>query len=273
MLIINCKLAINEVLIYLNTPDQTAQGLYLLNEIKINNDSLKRVKINLEFLLLNGKTNYQIITFNLDFLRISYSDEYFHQICKNNNFVFPDGMGIVFLIWLKYRKTIQRVTGTDLFNYCFDLANLHSLKIALVGSTEKTLSLLSKNIDAKWPNVKFKALCPKYAFEKDNDINRHVIEELKSYGPDILLVALGCPRQEKWILTNKEFIGAKLNIGVGAVFEFSAGTRKRAPYFIQSIGLEWLWRLIQEPVRLGRRYIIKDLPFFFKEAIKVKLGS
>ena len=173
-----------------------------------------------------------------------------------------DGIGIVLLLRLKYRQKIERITGSDLFNACLEIADRKSLRIALVGSSAETLFLLSEEIRIKWPSVILLTLSPEYEFEKSPELNNRIVNDVKSFSPHILLVALGCPRQEKWIFSHKDYIGAKINIGVGAVFDFYSGTKKRAPLFLQSIVMEWFWRLLREPVRLGKRYLVKDLPFF-----------
>jgi len=187
--------------------------------------------------------------------------------------VVPDGAGITFLVWLKYRARIERITGSDLLGICFDIANKNSLRIALVGASEQTLTKLKIISHQKWPNAFVFTSSPEYEFEKNNELNTEVVNSLKCFNPDILLVALGCPRQEKWIFTNQKIIGAKISIGVGAVFDFYSGTIKRAPLLIQKFSFEWLWRLVHEPVRLGKRYLLNDLPFLIMSALRIILRS
>jgi len=244
---------------------------YSLDEVPICPKSSSEIRTILESLLLNHVSNYQIVTFNTDFLRIASTDSNFKSICRNSYMVVPDGIGITFLVWLKYRAKISRITGSDLFNICFDIADKFSLRIALVGSSEETLSRLETVSHQKWQNALVFTVSPPLKFEKNNDLNTEVINSLKDFKPDILLVALGCPRQEKWIFANQKSIGATVGIGVGAVFDFYSGTIKRAPLFIQKIGMEWLWRLVHEPVRLGKRYLLDDLPFLIISALRIIL--
>lgn len=249
--------------------------LYYLNNIRIAQIKRCSLKSTLENILFSNKLLTQIITLNTDFLRISYKDSNFHNICKRSYLTCADGIGIVLLLWLHYREIFPRITGTDLFEECFRIANEHQLRIALVGASETTLSILSQKVYSKWPSVKIKTISPKFEFERDSTLNNSIVNELKDFEPDILFVALGCPRQEKWINANKDYIRAKINIGVGAVFDFYAGTRRRAPIMFQKLGLEWFWRLIHEPIGLGKRYLYLDLPFFVKTVFKllVKKGS
>jgi N-acetylglucosaminyldiphosphoundecaprenol N-acetyl-beta-D-mannosaminyltransferase len=98
-----------------------------------------------------------------------------------------------------------------------------------------------------------------------------LINELVNKNPDIVFVALGSPRQELWINKIKERVGSKLYMGVGAVFDFYTGKKKRAPILFQRIGFEWFWRLLNEPKRLITRYLCNDLPFFMRQLIRIKL--
>lgn len=209
--------------------------------------------------------SYQIITFNLDFLRISRERKEFFEICKNAHIVLPDGAGITSLVNLKYRVKIKRITGNDLFEIILQISNDIPIKLALVGSSEKVLSAVQKKLSERYPNAKVvAAISPKLFFEEDPEENRKIINQLKESRPEILLLALGCPRQEKWINSNKDEIGAKINIGVGAVFDFYSGIKKRSPEIFQNNGLEWFWRLLHEPKRLYKRYLKHDMPLYFR---------
>ncbi|MCL5030827.1 MAG: WecB/TagA/CpsF family glycosyltransferase [Bacteroidetes bacterium] len=244
---------------------------YELNAIRIESPEIHILESRLSNILRNNGVSHQIITLNTDFLRLSYIDEHFKSICQNSNLVVPDGVGITLLIRWKYKRKIERITGSNLFEVCLKLANVHSLKVALIGSKATTLTKLNELIKREWPNALIKSISPEMNFEDSREINLAVIEMMKRFEPDILMVALGCPRQEKWIHSNKDFIGAKINIGVGGVFDFISGTKKRAPEFIQKIGLEWIWRLSYEPKQLSNRYLLHDLPFFLKIFFKVLL--
>ncbi len=243
---------------------------YLIDNIAVSfipKDSLENL---LQSSIKNSVENNIIVTFNLDFLRNTNLNSNFKQICKNAFLVLPDGIGITSLIYLKHGKMPPRITGSDVFSILLSIAEKNKLPIALVGSSIEVQKLVTQKIKSAYPNlIVAAALSPPKYFETKEIENERVVLELQSAKPDILFVALGSPRQEIWIEQNKNIIGAKINVGVGAVFDFYSGKKKRAPKIFQKLGLEWFWRLLNEPKRLFTRYILNDLPFYFKMIIQI----
>ncbi|MBX2975914.1 MAG: WecB/TagA/CpsF family glycosyltransferase [Ignavibacteriaceae bacterium] len=235
---------------------------FKLNDIAIYDGTINSIRNNLMD-LISGNFINQIITLNLDFLRISTLDEEFKKICMDAALVVPDGVGVTSLLGRKYRKHFQRITGNDLLIELLNLSNTRQLRYAFVGASKEVQRKMSEKIKRDYPlieNTLF--ISPENNFEQDNQKNNLIIEKLTLFNPDILIVALGCPRQEKWIFNNKDKIKAKINIGVGAAFDFYSGIIKRAPLLIQKVKFEWLWRMLIEPKRLLKRYIIDDMPFY-----------
>ncbi len=154
-----------------------------------------------------------------------------------------------------------------------ELANKYKLKVTFAGSSNKTIVKLRNKIRINYPDLIIcETVSPPLNFENNQLNNIEVIQKIKASKPDVLFLALGSPRQEMWLYKNKEEIGAKINVGVGAAFDFYSGTKKRSPEFLQKLGFEWVWRLFNEPGRLFKRYIIRDLPFFIKEYLKIKFS-
>ena len=239
--------------------------IFSLNEIPISSMTKESLKVFFSDELLNERGNNITITFNLDFLRSTTIDKNFKEICKNAWLVVPDGVGVTSLIYLKYGEIIRRITGTDVFKTILTIAEEKHLKIALVGASNSVQKKIIRKLYEEFPNIKIAAaLSPPFHFENDENANKKVLDELITAKPDVLILALGSPRQEYWIEQNKKAIGAKLNVGVGAVFNYFSGEKTRAPKILQVIGLEWFWRLLAEPKRLFKRYVLKDIPFYFK---------
>jgi len=236
----------------------------LINNLKIAAINLPDIENTLKAKLKYSQTCMHIITLNTSFLRMASTDSVFNSICQKSDLLVPDGVGVILLLLIKYGCLVKKITGNDILEICLIIADSYSSKIAFVGSSENTLSLLRKKIHKRFPNVKLKTISPPMFFENDNRENQKVLDELKYFSPDFLFVSLGCPRQEKWLHKYKNEIGAKINVGIGAAVDFYAGTKKRAPKIFIQLWLEWLWRLLHEPVRLGKRYILEDLPYLIK---------
>ena len=127
------------------------------------------------------------------------------------------------------------------------------------GSAEKAIDTLTR----QFPGLKIAGWnCPDFGFENNETVNGNLIEEIQRAKPTILFVGVGSPKQDLWIYRHKEELGVPLSLGIGVTIDFLAGKVKRAPAFTHRIGMEWLWRLLCEPRRLWRRYLVDDLPFF-----------
>lgn len=248
------------------------QSTISLDGIPIFIKGLKSLKSEVEEIFTQKQSPIQIITLNTDFLRIASKDSKFKEICQNAAIVVPDGIGITALLNLKYKIKVERITGNDILDLFLRLPHEQKTKIAFLGSSSSTLSILKNKIQAFKYNVEITSLLsPPYGFENENHLNSEIVQELKKNIPEILFVALGCPRQEKWISQYKEQVGFKVGIGIGAALDFFAGSKRRSPLIFRKIGMEWLWRLVTEPKRLFKRYILFDLPFFLKKVLELKV--
>jgi len=245
--------------------------IYQINKIDIHSFETDELKTKLSHILFSQQKPQIITTFNLDFLRISEKNKDFLHICKNSLWNLPDGIGITYLIRFKYKNKIKRITGNDIFPILLKLANKQLLNVALIGSSEEVLIKVREIINSKYENLKDRLLTisPPFHFEKKIDINNEIVSCIEEFKPDMVITALGCPRQEIWLWNHMQLFGSKLNIGVGAVFDYYSGTKKRSPRILQVLSLEWFWRLIYEPKRLFVRYLILDLPYFIKLSIKI----
>ncbi len=225
---------------------------------------------NLEELLLSilrSKSPPKLITtFNLDFLRISTIDNEFKDITQKAFLNLPDGYGIVKIIKKKFNNKIDRITGSDLLLTIIKIVALEGKKIAIIGGEKKVSEVVEKRLTENYNINPENLLClsPEHKFENDREKNIKVIKEIKLFQPDIVMAALGCPRQEKWLFNNMNYFDSKINVGIGGTLDLFSGNKKRAPLLFQKIGLEWFWRLLNEPQRLFHRYIVYDLPFFFR---------
>lgn len=194
----------------------------------------------------------------------------FLSIINNADLAIPDGSPIAW--WLRKigYKNQERVCGPDLMWSLCEKANEGELNVFFLGSTTETLGLLSDKLKNSFPKLKIRTLSPPFRKISPHE-DQKIINSINEFKTNILFVSLGCPKQEQWMASHKGIIQAAM-IGVGAAFEFHAGTVKRAPHWMQKAGLEWLYRLIKEPRRLWKRYFLTNSIFVF-EAIKLTVSK
>lgn len=180
--------------------------------------------------------------------------------------VLPDGMPIVNALKLLYGIDQERIAGMDALPDLIRLAELNDLKIFFFGSTSDVLEKIRITTENKYPEVKIAGMfSPPFDTPLDNP---DYIKLINNSGAKMVFIALGCPKQEKWMAAHSHKINAVL-LGVGGAFPVYAGISRRAPQWLRDISLEWLFRLYQEPRRLFRRYFVTNSLFLYL-IIKVK---
>ena len=203
----------------------------------------------------------------------AYSDRAFREQVNSLDWVVPDGQPVRWA--LNYFNSLQlkkRVYGPDLMLYLLQRAAATQVPVFLYGSKATTLQLLQQNLVHKFPSLRIAGVQAdrfREATEEEKQQDRQTI--IRS-GAGIVFVGRGCPRQEKWAADNKEHIPAIL-VAVGAAFDFHAGTVRQAPAWMQESGMEWLFRLGQEPRRLWRRYLLTNTQFllvFIRHLLRIK---
>lgn len=172
----------------------------------------------------------------------------------------PDGAPLAWLMRRKGWPEQQRMSGPDLmWKVLGETERLH-LPVFLLGGAPATLDKLLQSLGSAFPALKIAgSLSPPFR-ELDDDENERIAQAINASGARIVLVGLGCPKQEKWMAAQRGRIDAVM-LGVGAAFDYHAGTTLRAPPGWQRAGLEWLYRLAQEPTRLARRYLVTNTLF------------
>lgn len=175
----------------------------------------------------------------------------------NNSYLnTPDGIGVVFLLRLFGHKNVERVYGPDLLAEICKISPDIGYKHYFLGSTETVLENLRKKLTEKNPGLKIVGSYspPFRALTADEDTE--LCQEISNSKPDILWVGLGSPKQELWMYNHQGKIDVPVMIGVGAAFDFLSGNKPQAPRWVQRSGFEWLFRLLSEPRRLWKRYLL-----------------
>ena len=189
------------------------------------------------------------------------------------DWVVPDGQPVRWALNYFHKAGLQqRVYGPTLTLHLLERAAQENIPVFFYGSKSKTLALLKQNCLAKFPTLQIVGMQEdrfRESTEEEKILDRQTII---NSGAKIVFVGRGCPRQERWVAENREHIPAIL-VAVGAAFDFHAGTVKQAPPFLQDRGLEWLYRLWQEPGRLWKRYLVTNTQFILLVLRQLVRGS
>ena len=201
---------------------------------------------------------------------LSKSDKIFNDSLFNSDFLFPDGIGIVFSMKFLTGKGIKKISGSDLHIHLLQKANKDGLKIFYMGSSQETLNKIKFRLNIEYPNCIVDFYSPPYKNKFSNEDNLNMISAINNFEPDVLFVGMTAPKQEKWVYSFKSQINAQIICSIGAVFDFYAGTIKRPKQFWINLGLEWFIRFLKEPRRLFKRNFIST-PLFLFYVFKTKL--
>ena len=196
-------------------------------------------------------------------LNIIYLNPHIREIFNKFDLIHPDGIGVFLGSRFLYKKSgfMKRMTGSDFYPVLINESIKNKWNLFLFGEKEEILKKV--NID----NLNVVGKISGYNFNTED-----VILSINNSGTDILLVGLGCPLQEEWIVNNKEKLNAKIILAVGEGIKVLAGVKKRGPVFLRSLGLEWVTRLILNPKKLWNRYVF-GIPLFIYRIIKYKFHT
>ena len=205
-----------------------------------------------------------INTINAHSYNTALKDAEFAEALLKGGALIPDGASMVLAFrWLR-KESIERTAGWDLFEYEMGRLNRKGGICYFLGSNGNTLKLIKEKAKTIYPNIQIKTYSPPYKPEFTQEENRMMIDAVNAVKPDLLWIGMTAPKQEKWAYTHLDELEVNGHIGtIGAVFDFFAGTVERAPVWWQEHGLEWLYRLIKEPKRMWRPYIIVNALFLW----------
>jgi N-acetylglucosaminyldiphosphoundecaprenol N-acetyl-beta-D-mannosaminyltransferase len=216
--------------------------------------------------ILDGRS-LQIVPGNIDMVMKARRNSSFAKRLWKADLVIADGQPIVWAASLLREPICGRVSGTDLVWSCAALSAQNGWSIALIGGKGEVAARAAQKMRERYPTARLHALpTPMPLCEKEN---AELVTRIKACRAKIVLVALGAPRQEEWIASHLVESGSLIGIGVGSAFDIISGDRPRAPQWMQDCGFEWFYRMLQEPRRLGRRYLVEDSPFLYHLALAV----
>lgn len=217
---------------------------------------------------LDFKNKTVINTINAHSYIVAKNDIKFKKALVDSDILLPDGEGIVLMIKALKKQKIKKIAGADLHHHLLNIAQQRGLKCFYLGSSQNTLDSIKANQEQAYSNVRFEFYSPPFKDKFSKEDNEEMIESINGFSPDILFVGMTAPKQEKWVYQNKIFLNAKVICCIGAVFDFVAETKKRAPKWIIDAKLEWIYRSLTT-WRLTKRYAYST-PLFLFEIIKLK---
>ena len=207
-----------------------------------------------------------VFTPNVDHLMKMQNDREFYEIYRESDYRVCDGQILFWMLKLLGKPVKEKISGSRFFPAFYKYhQDRQSTKIFLFGSPPGVAAKAQKDINRKvGRNIVIETYSPSFGFEKDQSECDYIIERINNSGANVLVVGLGAPKQEKWIIKHKKFLtNIKTILAVGAAIDFEAGHKSLAPKWISDAGLETFYRLLSEPRRLWRRYLLEHPPFFY----------
>jgi len=207
-----------------------------------------------------------INTVNAHSFNTAKKDQLFADALTNGDVLIPDGVSIVKACkWIEAKsQPKERIAGWDLFFFEMSKLEKKGGTVMFMGSSQKVLDLIVKRAAVDYPHLKVVTYSPPYKPEFSDEDNKAIIDAINAANPDLLWIGMTAPKQEKWTYSHWNELNIHCHVGtIGAVFDFFAGTVERAPIWWQKHGLEWLYRLMKEPKRMWRRYIIGNSLFLW----------
>ena len=219
---------------------------------------------------IKNKKNAYVVTPNVDHIVQLEYDKELAEVYKNADLILCDGKPLVWISKFYGTPIKEKISGSDMFPLLCDRAAKEGYSIFLLGGKEGVAKKAASNLQKRYTGLKIAGYySPSFGFEKNKDELNKTLEIVKKAKPDILIVGLGAPKQEKFIYHYKNQLQVPVSLGLGASIDFEAGNVKRAPKWMSNHGLEWLYRITQDPKRLAKRYLVDDRKIF-KLVLKYK---
>lgn len=211
---------------------------------------------------IESRESGYMLTPNVDHVCEFQESAEFREAYQNCFLVLPDGMPILWAGKLLGRPIKEKISGSDLVYWLSEYAALKGYSIFFFGANEGIAQRASEILKKKYPGLKVAGVySPPMGFEKDPELVAEAIRIVKDAKPDICYVALGTPKQDLWCYQSHKKTGVPVQVGIGISLNFVTGDVTRAPLWMQRSSLEWVWRLFQEPRRLMKRYLVRDMKF------------
>jgi len=212
-------------------------------------------------------TPHQVVTVNPEFVMRAQQDREFAVVLEEASLALPDGQGLLHASQVMGRPLRERVTGSDTLPLVAKRASSRGYRLFLLGAGPGVAERAAQKLTNDCPGLQ---IAGTYAGSPDPTEDAVIVARIKSAHPDVLFVAYGAPQQDLWINRNLENLGVPVCMGIGGAFDFVAGVTRRAPVWMRRLGVEWLYRLLQEPWRWRR---MLALPRFVLAVLRERLSG
>jgi N-acetylglucosaminyldiphosphoundecaprenol N-acetyl-beta-D-mannosaminyltransferase len=225
--------------------------------IRVDNVTYDEALARMEGFIADGCPHH-VTTVNPEFIAAAQKDPLFAEILNRAHLNLPDGQGLIWAARILGTPLQQRVTGVDTVLKLAELSAEKGYRLYLLGAAEGVAAAAAHELQGRFPGIQ---IAGSQAGSPLPEEDQRLVNEIKSTDAQILFVAYGAPHQEKWIARNLEHLGVPLAMGVGGAFDFISGEARRAPHWVQRMGLEWLHRLIRQPWRWHRMLALPRFAF------------
>lgn len=229
---------------------------------EIDNLTMQETLKVIEELIQKNKNAY-VVTPNVDHIVQLETNKELQAVYENASLILTDGKPLMWIAKWYGTPIKEKISGSDLFPLLCKMSAEKGYKMFFLGAAEGVAAKAAENLSERYKGLQVVGTySPPYGFEK-NQIEMDKIKEMvKKSAPDILIVGLGCPKQEKFMYYNCQNLDVPISFGLGASLDFEAGNVKRAPKWMANHGLEWLFRITQDPKRMAKRYLLNDMKIF-----------
>ena len=238
----------------------------LLN-IEVDNLTMEEALDTIDELIQRNTPSFAV-TPNVDHIVQIENGGALAEIYKKADLVLTDGKPLIYISRLFHTPIKEKVSGSDLFPLLCERAAARGYRVFFLGAADGVAEMAAEKLKARISGLQISGIySPKIGFENSPEEVDNIINRIKAARPHILIVSLGCPKQEIFINEHLEEMEVPFSIGLGASIDFESGIVKRAPRWMRNIGLEWLHRIFQDPKRLVKRYLVDDrkiVPIYFK---------
>lgn len=210
--------------------------------------------------MISDRKKSYIVPINVDVVMQIENDPKLKEIVDKADLVLVDGQPLVWIARWHKKPVKAKISGSDLIPELCKVAAKRGYSIFIIGGADGVAEIAKTNLEKQFIGIQIVGTyAPPFGFEKDDNELEKINLMINQKKPDILIACLGCPKQEKWIYDNYQKYNANVSICAGATVDFLAGNVKRAPKWMSNHGLEWLFRVTQDPKRLIKRYFIDDV--------------